>query len=56
MFYKNIWNLYKCFFTALINACKIGDVEIVKLLLRQEEIDLNAKDISFIPSMLISEF
>ena len=42
MFQNNISNLYKLFETALMNASEKGFTTIVKLLLEQEGIDVNA--------------
>ena len=45
MFLNIIWNFFKLFNTALIWASKNGHTEIVKILLEQKGIDINAKDI-----------
>ena len=43
-FQNNIWNFFKIFQTALIWASKNGHSEIVKILVEQEGIDINAKN------------
>ena len=45
MFQNNNWKLSKLFNTALICASIKGCTEIVKLLLEQEEIDVNVKNV-----------
>ena len=42
---NNIWKLFKLFRTALMWASMDGYVEVVKILVEQEGIDINAKDI-----------
>ena len=42
-FQNNIWNFFKLFKTALIWASLRGHTEIVKILVEQEGIDINAK-------------
>lgn len=43
---NDLWNFIQSFDkTALINAAKKGYIEIVELLLNQENIDVNIKDI-----------
>ena len=44
IFQNNIWNFFKLFRTALICAPEYGHTEIVKILVEQEGIDINAKD------------
>ena len=44
IFQNNIWNFFKLFGTALILASEDGHTEIVKILVEQEGIDVNAKD------------
>ena len=44
-FQNYFWDLFKLFNTALIWAAQTGKTEIVKLLLEQEGIDINAKNI-----------
>ena len=44
LFQNNIWNFFKLFGTALIWASENGHAEIVKILVGQEGIDINAKD------------
>ena len=44
MFYNGIWTFLKLFWTALISASANNSFEIVKLLLQQKGIDINAKD------------
>ena len=44
VFQNNIWNFFKLFWTALILASKNCHAEIVKILVEQEGIDINAKD------------
>ena len=43
-FQNNIWNFFKLFYTALMKASKYSHTEIVKILVEQEGIDVNAKD------------
>ena len=45
IFQLDIWCLLLLFMTALMLAVKNFHIEIVKLLLEQEEIDFNAKDV-----------
>ena len=49
-----IWNLFKLFDTALIWASEKGNTEIVKMLVEQDGIDINAKNIYFFLSKFIS--
>ena len=44
MFQNNVWNFFKLFDTALMFASRKGHTEIVKILVEQEEIDINAKN------------
>ena len=44
LFKNNIWNFFKLFDTALILASRKGHTEIVKILIEQEGIDINAKE------------
>lgn len=44
--YKNLWNwIQKINWTALIYATILGNVEVIKLLLEQKDIDVNIVDI-----------
>ena len=43
-FQNNIWNFFKLFWTALTLASANGHTKIVKILIEQERIDINAKD------------
>ena len=45
IFQNNIWDLFMSFDTALICASRNGNTEIVKLLLEQNEININVKNI-----------
>ena len=56
MFQSNIWNLLKLFWTALNLAFTCNQKEIVKLLLEQERIDVNAKDICLFSFKFLSIF
>ena len=42
LFQNNIWNFFKLFQTALSFASRYGHTEIVKILVEQEGIDINA--------------
>ena len=44
IFQNNIWNLFKLFETALIWASRYGHIEIVKILVEQKGININAKN------------
>ena len=44
MFQNNIWALFKLYVSSLMLASVNGHIEIVKLLLEQEGIDVNVKD------------
>ena len=44
-FPNNIWNSYRICYTALIYAAQHGFRDVVRTLLENEEIDVNAKDI-----------
>ena len=44
-FQQNVWNLVKSLQTALIHASQGGYVEIVKLLLEQDGIDINVVNV-----------
>ena len=44
-FQNYFWDLFKLFNTALIWAAQTGKTEIVKLLLEQEGININDKDV-----------
>ena len=48
MFQNNAWNLTKLLWTALMYASVCGHTEIVKILLEQSGIDINAKDVYLI--------
>ena len=45
MFQNDIWKLFKLLFTALMRASANGNTEIVKILVEQKGIDINAKNI-----------
>ena len=44
IFQNNIWSFFKLFGTALMIASERGHTEIVKILVEQEGIDINAKN------------
>ena len=44
IFQNNIWNFFKLFWTAFMIAISRGHSEVVKILVEQEGIDINAKD------------
>ena len=50
MFQNKIWQLFKLFETALMVASHYGFTEIVKILLEQQEIDVNAENFYFFQS------
>ena len=52
MYQNNIWELLKLFETALIIATQMGNTKIVKILLEQEGININANDIDLFHSIL----
>ena len=54
MFQNNDWNLIKLFNTALIWASYFGHNEIVEILLEQNGIDINTKNIYLLSSMFYS--
>ena len=41
----NIYNLFQSFWTVIMNASKYGQIEIVKLYLKQEGFDINFKGV-----------
>ena len=45
MFGDYVWNFFKLLWTALMRASGKGHIEIVEILVEQEGIDINAKDI-----------
>ena len=45
MFTQFFWYLFFIFKTSLMAACNKGNIEVVKFLLKQESIDINAKDV-----------
>ena len=45
MFENSIWKFFKLLWVALMHASNKGHTEIVKILVEQEGIDINAKDI-----------
>ena len=49
-----IWNSFILFQTALMIASKNNNIEIVKLLLEQKGIDINAKNVYLLCSKLVS--
>ena len=53
IFQSNIWDLFKLLKTSIMKASENGHTDIVKLLLEQEGIDTEAKDINLVCSMLI---
>ena len=50
---NNFWEKIKLFVTALMNASYEGYTEIVKLLLEQNEVNINDKDAYLFNSMII---
>ena len=54
IFQNHIWSFLKLFWTALIFASFYDNAEIVHLLVEQEGIDINAKDVLLLLSMFIS--
>ena len=48
MFQNNSWNFIKLFMTALMWASEEGHTEIVKILIEQNGIDINAKTVFLI--------
>ena len=50
----HIWKFIKLYKTALIKASEKGHTKIVKILLEQEGIDINAKNISLFLTEFIS--
>ena len=44
MFHDNIWKFFKLHETAFIKASRYDHTDIVKMLVEQEGIDINAKD------------
>ena len=53
VFENNNQNLFKLFHTALMLVSDIGHTEIVKILVEQEGIDINTKDIKLFLSKFI---
>ena len=53
-FQSNFWYLFKLLLSALMIAAEKGHIEIVKLLLEQKGIDLNAKDVFLLYLKFIS--
>ena len=53
MFQNSIWKFFTLFNTALMNASYKGDTETVKILVKQEGIDINAQNIKKILSIFI---
>ena len=51
MFQKSFWNLFKILQTALMYSSQNGYIEIVKLLIGQEDIDVNIQDVFLLYSM-----
>ena len=47
-FQNNYWNLIKLLLTALMIASQNEHTEVVKMLLEQDGIEINAKDVSLI--------
>ena len=54
MFQNYFWKLFKLFNTSLILASWNDKIEIVKILIAQEGIDINVKDILLFLSIFIS--
>ena len=53
MLQKVIWDLHIFFMTAFITASNNGNIEIVKLILEQNKIDINARDIYLFCTMFV---
>ena len=51
-FQNNIWNFFTLFKAALIIASENGHTEIVKILVKQEGIDINAKNYVYFNNFL----
>ena len=45
MFQNNLWKLIKLLFTALMWASDYGHIKTLKMLVEQEGIDVNAKNV-----------
>ena len=54
LFQNNIWKFFNLLWTALMIASVYGHTEIVKILVEQEGIDINAKTVKFFLSIFIS--
>ena len=52
-FQNNIWNFFELFNTALILASQNGHTEIVKILVEQKGIDINAKNIVYFNNLVL---
>ena len=48
MFQNNVWNFIRLLWTALMLASEKGYIEIVKMLLDQNGIEINAKNVYLI--------
>ena len=55
IFPNNIWNFFKLLWTALIFASENENIEILKILIKQKGINLNAKD-NFYLNRLIFQY
>ena len=53
MFQNHHWNLFILFDTALILASSRGHIEVVRLLVAQQEVDVNAQNEYLLHSMFI---
>ena len=52
IFQNNVWSFFNIFKTALMNASENDNTEIVKILVEQEGIDINAKDDAYFNNLL----
>ena len=48
LFQNHYWNFIKLFYTALIWASRIGHTEVAKVLIEQNGIDINDKNVCLI--------
>ena len=54
MFQNNYWNLIKLLYTALMLASRYDQAEVAKILLEQDEIDVNVMNIYLFLLMFLS--